>query len=218
MANYFIMETINTKTRISPFVLFIGRALFLFMDAMCGKKPSLGKFRVLEVVARIPYQSWEVVHYFLTTHFYANERLAIDLFRDSKFARFAQDNETMHAVVITQMCRSEKTGIGALRFYIVPLLIAYLYAVFCLLFYFFTPRKSYELNYIFEDHSQEQNGIFIADNEQFKEKPLRSKFSEVYGRASTNYYDFFAGVRDDEINHRDRSLEAMQEIDRRKLE
>src|SRR3990170_5872291 len=161
----------NLRPHISPSVLFIGRVLFVFMDAMYGKKPSLGKFRVLEVVARIPYQSWEVVHYFLTTHLYSNEWRAIDFFRDSEFARSAQDNETMHVVVVTQMCKSEKTGTGILRFYIVPLLIAYLYAVFCLLFYFFTPRKSYELNYIFEDHSQEQNGIFIADNKQFKTKP-----------------------------------------------
>ena len=212
------METINTKPHISPFVLFIGKALFVFMDIMYGKKPSLGKFRVLEVVARIPYQSWEVTHYFLTTHLYMNERRVIDLFRDSEFARSAQDNETMHVVVITQMCKSEKTGTGILRFYITPLLIAYLYAIFCLLFYFFTPRKAYELNYIFEDHAREQYTIFLANNEQFKEKPLRSKFLEVYSRANANYHDFFAGVRDDEINHRDRSLEAMQEIDRRKLE
>lgn len=114
------------------------------------------------------------------------------------------------------MCQIEKTGAGVLRFYIVPLLLAYLYAVFCLLFYFFTPRKAYELNYVFEDHAQEQYGIFIAGNGQFKEKPLQSEFLKVYGRASSNYYDFFAGARDDEINHRDRSLEAMEEIDRRK--
>jgi len=212
------METINTKPHISPSVLLMGQALFLFMDIVYGKKPSLGKFRVLEVVARIPYQSWEAVHYFLTTHLYANERRAIDLFRDSKFARSAQDNETMHVVVITQMCKSEKTGTGIVRFYITPLLIAYLYAVFCLLFYFFTPRKAYELNYIFEDHAREQYAIFLENNGQFKEKLLQSKFMEVYGRANANYHDFFAGVRDDEINHRDRSLEAMQEIDRRELD
>ncbi|MEK7066925.1 MAG: alternative oxidase [Patescibacteria group bacterium] len=210
------MENNDTKPRISPFVLFIGRALFVFMDFMYGKKPSLGKFRVLEVVARIPYQSWEAVHYFLTTHLYANERRATNLFNDSKFARSAQDNETMHVVVITQMCKSEKTGTGILRFYLIPLLIAYLYNVFCLLFYFFTPRKAYELNYIFEDHAREQYTIFIENNEQFREKPLQSKFLEVYGRANANYYDFFTGVRDDEIKHRDRSLEAMNKIDRRK--
>lgn len=212
------MEAMNIKPHISPSVLFLGYALFAFMNLMYGKKPSLGKFRALEVVARIPYQSWEVVHYFLTTHFYANERRAIGLFRDSEFARSAQDNETMHVVVITQMCKSEKTGTGILRFYIVPLLLAYVYAIFCLLFYFFTPRKAYELNYIFENHAREQYTIFLANNEHFKEKPLQSKFLEMYGRANDNYYDFFTGVRDDEIKHRDRSLEAMKEIDRRKSE
>ena len=206
----------DPKPHISPFVLFIGQALFVFMGVMYGKKPSLGKFRVLEVVARIPYQSWEVIHYFLATHFYTNERRAIDLFNDSKFARTAQDNEMMHVVVITQMCKREKTGTGIPRFYLIPLLIAYLYSVFCLLFYFFAPRKAYELNYIFEDHAREQYTIFLKNNEQFKEKPLQSKFLEAYGRMNANYYDFFVGVRDDEIKHRDRSLVAMEEVDRRR--
>lgn len=210
------MQTNNSKPHISPIVLFLGRALFVFMDVMYGKSPSLGKFRVLEVVARIPYQSWEVIHYFLTTHFYTDERRAIDLFNDSKFAREAQDNETMHVVVITQLCKHDKTGTGILRFYLIPLLIAYLYSIFCLLFYFFTPRKAYELNYLFEDHARKQYTIFLANNEQFKEKPLQSKFLEEYGRVNANYYDFFVGVRDDETKHRDRSLEAMEEIDRRK--
>ena len=67
----------NLRPHISPSVLFIGRALFVFMDIVYGKKPSLGKFRVLEVVARIPYQSWEAVHYFFN-HSSLRERTAGD--------------------------------------------------------------------------------------------------------------------------------------------
>ena len=34
------------------------RLLFLSMDAVYGRRRTLAKFRVLEVVARVPYQSW----------------------------------------------------------------------------------------------------------------------------------------------------------------
>src|SRR5581483_4834669 len=37
------------------------RALFLVMDTIYGRPRSLSKFKVLEVVARVPYQAWENV-------------------------------------------------------------------------------------------------------------------------------------------------------------
>jgi len=37
------------------------RALFAIMDRVYGPERSLEKFRVLEVVARVPYQAWESI-------------------------------------------------------------------------------------------------------------------------------------------------------------
>ena len=37
------------------------RILFLALDLIYGKKSTTEKFRVLEVVARVPYQAWEQV-------------------------------------------------------------------------------------------------------------------------------------------------------------
>src|SRR4029078_9274199 len=34
------------------------RVLFLGMDLLYGRKRTLSKFRVLEIVARVPYQTW----------------------------------------------------------------------------------------------------------------------------------------------------------------
>ena len=39
------------------------RLLFVGMDLMYGRKRTLSKFRVLEIVARVPYQTWETVTY-----------------------------------------------------------------------------------------------------------------------------------------------------------
>ncbi|HEY0467347.1 MAG TPA: hypothetical protein VGC79_24275, partial [Polyangiaceae bacterium] len=39
------------------------RALFLGLDLIYGTKRTLEKFRVLELIARVPYQAWEHAAY-----------------------------------------------------------------------------------------------------------------------------------------------------------
>ncbi len=42
--------------------------LFSAMDFLYGRRRTLSKFKVLEVVARVPYQAWEHVAYIAFTH------------------------------------------------------------------------------------------------------------------------------------------------------
>lgn len=58
-------ETLNTPRR--PYGL-PARVLFLLLDVLYGRKRTLSKFKVLELVARVPYQSWEQVAYIAITH------------------------------------------------------------------------------------------------------------------------------------------------------
>jgi hypothetical protein len=44
------------------------RLLFFLMDRFYGEARTLEKFRVLELVARVPYQAWENVAYVAVTH------------------------------------------------------------------------------------------------------------------------------------------------------
>jgi ubiquinol oxidase len=39
------------------------RLLFASLDAVYSKRRDLSKFKVLELVARVPYQAWEQVAY-----------------------------------------------------------------------------------------------------------------------------------------------------------
>ncbi|MFV2040178.1 MAG: hypothetical protein ACC660_08035, partial [Acidimicrobiales bacterium] len=43
-------------------------ALFATMNVVYGRRDTIPKFRALEVVARVPYQSWEHVAYIAVTH------------------------------------------------------------------------------------------------------------------------------------------------------
>src|SRR5689334_6105048 len=47
---------------------FGAKALFSIMDTVYGRERTLEKLRVLELVARVPYQAWENVAYVTMTH------------------------------------------------------------------------------------------------------------------------------------------------------
>src|SRR5574337_162303 len=58
----------------------LARLLFMTMDLVYGRQKTLSKFKVLELVARVPYQSWENVAYIAITHMYADREFARRVF------------------------------------------------------------------------------------------------------------------------------------------
>jgi hypothetical protein len=46
----------------------LARVLFVGMDVLYGRRRTLSKFKVLELIARVPYQAWEQVAYVAMTH------------------------------------------------------------------------------------------------------------------------------------------------------
>lgn len=186
-----------------------GAFLVLSGNLVYGKKPSYLKFRAIEVIARVPYQSWTSAVYTLLTLFYTDESKALVLSEASRYARFAQDNETMHVVVISRLSATEGHA-GFIRYTLIPALFAFVYFWFSYILYLFRPRWSYELNYVFEQHAFEQYSEFLSTyEEQLKAKQVNSRFLEWYGRHPAQQYDFFASVRNDELIHRNISLESI---------
>ena len=55
---------------------FLAGLLFWTMDLFYGRKRSLSKFKVLELIARVPYQAWENVAYVAITHTYSKPHFA----------------------------------------------------------------------------------------------------------------------------------------------
>ncbi len=179
-------------------------------NLMYGKRPSYGKFKAIEVVARIPYQSWEVAAYTLVSAFHGNERIAIQLCKTSAFSRFAQDNETMHVVVISSLARRKKDH-GFFRFTLIPLLFALVYFWVIYLLYMVSHRTALELNYLFESHAYAQYQDFLdANEEMLRQTPIQSDFLDFYGRSAKSEYEFFEMVRNDELIHRNRSIRELE--------
>lgn len=188
----------------------LGAILIGFGNLVYGYRPSYGKFKAIEIIARIPYQSWEVAAYTLVSAFHGNESHAMRLSRTAAFSRFAQDNETMHVVVISHIAK-QHGGIGFFRHTFVPLLFALVYFWAIYLLYMVSYRAALELNYLFETHAYAQYQEFLLANEsKLKETPIVSEFLAFYGRNVRSEYEFFESVRNDELIHRNRSIREIE--------
>ena len=191
----------------------LGWLLVTAGNTVYGKRPSYGKFKAVEVIARIPYQSWEVAAYTLLTGFYGDEERAIKLAKTSSFSRQAQDNETMHVVVITQLCKRMR-NIGFFRHTLIPLLFAFFYFWTIYVLYIFSRRAALELNFLFESHAYDQYSKFLHLHEAtLKNTPIVSEFLSFYGRECRSEYEFFESVRNDELIHRNRSIHEFESKD-----
>lgn len=204
----------NYKVGIVPKILgyfLVGSGTLFY-----GKHPSYAKFKAIEVIARIPYQSWEVASYTLLTALYSDEKKAIELCKTGAFARQAQDNETMHVVVISQIvCRRNEQGF--IRHILIPLVFALFYFWATYLLYMFSRRASLELNYLFESHAYEQYGEFLRrEGTRLKHTLVTSEFLSFYGRNAHNEYELFESIRNDELIHRNRSIREIKDYTRTK--
>jgi len=173
-----------------------------------GSKPSLLKFRSVEVIARVPYHSWTASVYTVLTMFYWNEEKALSLSCINEYAQHGQDNETMHVVAISHITKDEGLHAGLFRHTLIPMIFAFFYYWSSYLLHLMCSRYSYELNFLFEEHAYEQYDQFIRENEkELREKKLECKYVEWYGRTCATQYDFFCSVRNDELIHRNSSIE-----------
>ncbi len=195
------------KTSTLPYLL--GNMLVWCGNIVYGFEPSYLKFRSVEVIARVPYNSWSSADYTLQTLFYSNEHKAMMLGTVTNFARIAQDNETMHVVVISKLAREEERA-GLIRHTLIPMLFAFFYFWTSYLMYLVRPRWSFELNYLFESHAFSQYALFVTSHEEeLLKKKVSSEFLDWYGRKPKNQYEFFRSVRNDEIVHRNQSIESI---------
>lgn len=193
---------------------FIARVLGYLLvgsgNLIYGKKPGYAKFKAIEVIARLPYQSWEVATYTLLTGFYSDEMRAIELTKTSQFSREAQDNETMHVVVMSQIVKRLKCE-GFFRHVLIPLLFSFFYFWTLYVLYMLSRRSALELNYIFENHAYHQYQEFLTiHGERLRDTGVHSEFLVFYGRHVRNEYELFESIRNDELIHRNRTIRELQ--------
>jgi ubiquinol oxidase len=186
----------------------LARALFLAMDLLYGRTRTLSKFRVLEIVARVPYQAWEQVAYVAMTHTHRKPGFARRVFDFVQESRHQQDNEQWHLLILQELLEARGVREGWLRHRLVPQLLALAYYHVSWLLYVVQPRLSYRLNADFEDHAEHEYMRFVAQHPELESAPFESQFSADYG-TFTSLADLFRQIGLDERHHKQLSEQRM---------
>jgi ubiquinol oxidase len=184
------------------------RLLFALMDLLYGRSRTLAKFKVLEIVARVPYQAWEQVAYIALTHRYNRLQFARRVFERVNESRSQQDNEQWHLLIIQELLDDRDEPDSLIRYRLVPQALAFAYYQLSVGLFIIRPDWSYRLNADFEDHAEHEYALFVAENAWLEQRPYDGMFAEDYGRFDT-LADLMRQIAHDERVHKLESLERM---------
>ena len=180
------------------------RVLFLSMDLMYGRRSTPAKFRVLEIVARLPYQAWEVASYKSMNKVHDNPtRLAVLMDRIRGF-RAQQDNEQWHLMVMNDLVAQSGKKSNRFWYGFLPRLICFGYWHFSWLLYVLKPEWSHRLNADFEDHAEHTYADYVVDHPELDSTPWRPTTSAGYGSFDSQG-DLFRQICLDERFHKQES-------------
>ena len=195
------------KTLATPRLKYnlLSKVLFVGMDLVYGKQRTLSKFKVLEIIARVPYQAWENVAYVAVTHTYRMPDFARRIFEFVKEARDQQDNEQWHLLILEELIHERGIREGFFKFRILPQIVAFFYYHISWILYVLNPAMSYRLNVCFEDHAEHEYMQFVAENPELEHSKYEGAFKEDYGSFET-LADLFRQIGLDERHHKEKSL------------
>jgi ubiquinol oxidase len=185
------------------------RILFGLLDAIYGKERTLSKFKVLELVARVPYQAWEQVAYIAITHTHDRPDFARRVFDRVTESRGQEDNEQWHLLILEELIAKQGAREGRFKFTVVPQALAFVYYQLSWLLYVIRPVWSYQLNADFEDHAEHEYAHLVDEHPEWESQPFESAFADDYAHLAT-VADLFRQISYDERVHKDESVAAMQ--------
>ncbi|MBI4562750.1 MAG: hypothetical protein HY724_11960 [Candidatus Rokubacteria bacterium] len=188
---------------------FLARLLFVSMDLLYGRRKTLSKFKVLEIIARVPYQAWENVAYVAITHTHAFPDLARRIFDRVRESRMQQDNEQWHLLILEELTDGKGIRENFFWYRLLPQVFAFLYYHISWLLYVIRPKWSYLLNAHFEDHAEHEYMQYVAENPALEAEPFESVFEADYGRFAS-LADLFRQIGYDERVHKLESLNRIE--------
>jgi hypothetical protein len=179
------------------------------VNLLYGRRASVAKFKVLELLAPVPYQAWERAAYRALTRFHHRTALAKRVFDAIVEARSQADNEAFHLFVLEELLQSEGAKLGLLRFRLLPRLMAFPYRLLCWALFLARPAWGYRLNASFEAHAEREYMAFVADHPELETEPFSSQAVAEYGTYGS-VADLLRQIGHDERVHKDESLQALQ--------
>lgn len=186
------------------------RLLIKGMDPVYGRSGSFAKYQVLELVARVPYQSWERIAYLAISRVHRDTGLARRIHERIEESRAQQDNEEWHLLIMSELAARDGSGQGWLRYRLLPHLVATVYYLLSWLLFLIAPAASYRLNADFEDHAEHEYMAFVAEHPELAAEPWDCPEAAGYGRFAS-VADLVRQIGCDERQHKDESLARLAE-------
>jgi ubiquinol oxidase len=184
------------------------KLLFWTVNTVYGKERTLSKFKIIELVARVPYQAWEQVAYIAITHTHETPALARRVFDRVTESRSQEDNEQWHLLILEEMITERGTKEGRIKFGLIPQILAFVYYQLSLLLYVLRPAWSYRLNADFEDHAEHEYAHLVEEHPEWENVPFLSAFAVDYATVDS-VADLFRQIGYDERVHKEESIVAM---------
>lgn len=178
------------------------------MDVVYGQGRTLPKFKVLEVIARVPYQAWEHVGYVAITHRSSRPPFARRVFDRVEESRSQQDNEQWHLLILQELIWLRGEREGFFRYKLLPQVIAYAYHRISWLLYVLRPAWSYSLNADFEDHAEHEYALFVQENPALEHERYEGLFAAEYG-SFASLANLFRQIGHDERTHKEESMASI---------
>ncbi|MGH3826172.1 MAG: alternative oxidase [Pseudonocardiaceae bacterium] len=185
------------------------RILFTVLDVVYGKPRTLSKFKVLELVARVPYQAWEQIAFIAITHVHTRTGMARRIHDRVATSRAQQDNEMFHLLIIEELISRAGLPQSRIKFFWLPQTIAFFYYQLSWLLFVVRPSWSYRLNADFEDHAEHEYMTMVAEHPEWENELFESEFDNDFGHFAS-LADVIRQIGHDERMHKIESETLMQ--------
>ncbi|MFH0880326.1 MAG: hypothetical protein V2A34_11490 [Lentisphaerota bacterium] len=186
----------------------VAKILFWSLDLIYGKETTLPKVRLLEILARIPYQAWETRQYTKLTTRYGNEGLVTESKDIIRWGREAQDNEFWHLRTIEDRMKQLNIRENWFWTYFASRVAAFKYSLFSKGLAFFNIRAAFHLNAQFEDHAEHTYMQYVKDNPSLDQEKVTSSIAQET-RTFESWGDVFRRIALDERDHMNDSLKHL---------
>jgi ubiquinol oxidase len=183
----------------------VARLFFWSMDVFAGRKTTLSKTKLLEMLASIPYRQWEIHQYARLTRRYRDAPWVQQANRIVAWGRKAQDNEYWHLLVIQEKMKADGLKDAWYLTPPIPWLMVWTYVVLARLLALFSLRQAFLFNAQFEDHAEHVYAQFVAEHPEWETQPVNHPLVAEYTDATT-WADVFRRIGLDERDHRNRSF------------
>jgi hypothetical protein len=196
----------NASHKRPPYRYSLAAKLFFWsMDLITGSMITLPKVKLIEILASIPYRSWETRQYTRMTQRYRDRAVVHEAHNIMMWSREAQDNEYSHLLVVNEKMKEDGIKDPWYLFPPIPQIMVGFYALVMHVMALTSIRRAFLFNAEFEDHAEHVYAQFVEEHPEWERQPVNNQLVKECGDLPT-WADVFRRIGLDERDHMNTSF------------